>query len=430
MNIKQFYYIGKNQMYPLCRSLSGSGTLETLKIIKKNFKKFKIKKFDSQKRVFDWKVPSQWEIRDAYILDKFNKKIVNFKNNNLHVVGYSIPINKTLNLLQLKKKIYSLPKQTDAIPYMTSYYNKDWGFCVTDKFKRKLLKKYKKNDKFKVVIKSKLKSRGKINYGEYLIKGKSKKEILISTYICHPSLANDNLSGIIVSMALMKYFETLRNKKSIRFLFLPETIGSIAYISKNLNMLRKNVIGGYILSCIGDNRNHSCMFSKYKNTISDTSLEEAYKKNRIKFKSYSFLLRGSDERQFCSPGVELPLASIFRTKYGEFPEYHNSLDNFNLVTIKGLEGGYKIAKQAILNINNKILPVSKYLCEPQLGKRGLYKLLSKKNNVDSQDCWKILDFLQFADGKNDLNKIGKYIKLDKTKINKLYKFLLEKKLIH
>ncbi len=417
-------------MYPLCRSLSGSGTLETLKIIKKNFKKFKIKKFDSQKRVFDWKVPSQWEIRDAYILDKFNKKIVNFKNNNLHVVGYSIPINKTLNLLQLKKKIYSLPKQTDAIPYMTSYYNKDWGFCVTDKFKRKLLKKYKKNDKFKVVIKSKLKSRGKINYGEYLIKGKSKKEILISTYICHPSLANDNLSGIIVSMALMKYFETLRNKKSIRFLFLPETIGSIAYISKNLNMLRKNVIGGYILSCIGDNRNHSCMFSKYKNTISDTSLEEAYKKNRIKFKSYSFLLRGSDERQFCSPGVELPLASIFRTKYGEFPEYHNSLDNFNLVTIKGLEGGYKIAKQAILNINNKILPVSKYLCEPQLGKRGLYKLLSKKNNVDSQDCWKILDFLQFADGKNDLNKIGKYIKLDKTKINKLYKFLLEKKLIH
>ena len=217
MSIKKFYNIGKYQMYPLCRSLSGSGTLETLKIIKKNFKKFKIKKFDSQKRVFDWKVPSQWEIRDAYILDKFNKKIVNFKNNNLHVVGYSIPINKTLNLLQLKKKIYSLPKQTDAIPYMTSYYNKDWGFCVTDKFKRKLLKKYKKNDKFKVVIKSKLKSRGKINYGEYLIKGKSKKEILISTYICHPSLANDNLSGIIVSMALMKYFETLKNQLDFYF---------------------------------------------------------------------------------------------------------------------------------------------------------------------------------------------------------------------
>ena len=189
-------------------------------------------------------------------------------------------------------------------------------------------------------------------------------------------------------------------------------------------MLRKNVIGGYILSCIGDNRNHSCMFSKYKNTISDTSLEEAYKKNRIKFKSYSFLLRGSDERQFCSPGVELPLASIFRT------EYHNSLDNFNLVTIKGLEGGYKIAKQAILNIDNKILPVSKYLCEPQLGKRGLYKLLSQKNIVDNQDCWKILDFLQFADGKNDLSKIGKYTKLDNTKINKLHNFLLEKKLIH
>ena len=429
MSIQKFFKIGKVKIYPICRSLTGDGTLKTLKIIKKNFKNFKIKNFKSRQKVFDWKIPSQWDIKDAYIIDKYKKKIVNFKNNNLHIVGYSMPINKKIDLEQLLQKLYTISNKQDAIPYITSYYKKSWGFCVTERFKRKLRKDYNIKDKFHVVIDSKFNQRGKLNYGEYYIKGKSKKEILISTYICHPSMANDNLSGIIVSMALINFFNSRKNNKSIRFLFLPETIGSIAYIYKNLNILKRNVIGGYILSCIGDDKKHSCMFTKYGDKISDDCLRQTYKQKKINYKNYSFLHRGSDERQFCSPGIDLPLASIFRTKYGEFPEYHNSMDNFNLVTLRGLNGGFAVAKQSILNLDNRIIPIAKHICEPQLGKRGLYKLLSEKNVIDNQDCWKILDFLQYADGTNDINKIAKYIKLDTSIVKKLYSFLVGEKLL-
>ena len=191
------------------------------------------------------------------------------------------------------------------------------------------------------MIKSSLNSNGYLNYGELVIKGQSKQEILISTYICHPSMANNELSGPIVSMSLINYFKKIKNlSKTIRFIFIPETIGSITYISKNLYDLKSNLIGGYNLSCIGDERQHSCLLSKYENSPSDKALIEAYKKLRIKYKKYSFLERGSDERQFNSPGIDLPITSIFRSKYGEYPEYHTSLDNFSLVTIKGVKDGF------------------------------------------------------------------------------------------
>ena len=216
--------------------------------------------------------------------------------------------------------------------------------------------------------------------GELLLKGNSKKEILISTYICHPSMANNELSGPIVSMSLINYFQRIKKlNNTIRFLFIPETIGSIAYISLNFENLKKSVIGGYNLSCIGDDRQHSCMFTKYGNAPSDESIIAAYKKLKIKkYKVYSFLKRGSDERQFNSPGVDLKISSIFRTKYGEYPEYHTSLDNFNLVTLKGILGGYKVAKEAIKILQQKIIPRNKIICEPHMGKRGLYPTISKK----------------------------------------------------
>ena len=201
--------------------------------------------------------------------------------------------------------------------------------------KKEIKKKYYDSDKFKVVIKSQFNKRGNLNYGELVIPGKSKQEILISTYICHPSMANNELSGPIVSMTLAQYFLKIKNlKKTLRFIFIPETIGSISYLSKNLKKLKKNVIAGYNLSCIGDERMHSCMFSKYSNSISDKALRSAYKSLNINYKRHSFLKRGSDERQFNSPGIDLPIASIFRTKYAEYPEYHTSLDDFKLVTIK------------------------------------------------------------------------------------------------
>ena len=240
-------------------------------------------------------------------------------------------------------------------------------------------KKYSSGDKFKVVINSNFNKSGFLNYGEIILKGKSKKEILISTYICHPSMANNELSGPIVSMALINYFRNKKLDKTLRFVFIPETIGSISFLSKNIKYLKKNIIGGYNLSCIGDERQHSCMFSKYGDSPSDEALVKAYKSLKIKnYKIYSFLKRGSDERQYNSPGIDLKISSIFRTKYGEYPEYHTSLDNFNLVTINGCTGGFKVAKKSIVILLKSSYPKSKILCEPQMGKRGLYSTLSTK----------------------------------------------------
>lgn len=426
--MKKYFNIAKKDLYPICRSITGDGIRQTLKIIKKEFKDLKIKKIPSGQKVFDWRIPAEWNIRNAYVLDKFNNKIIDFKKNNLHLVSYSMPINKIIKKNQLLKKIICLKKQPTAIPYATSYYKKDWGFCCSYNQKRTIAKKYKKNDKFKIIIESSFRKKGLLNYGELVLKGKSKKEILISTYVCHPSMANNELSGPIVSMGLINYFKKRTLKRTLRFIFIPETIGSIAYLNKNLEQLKNNVIGGYNLSCIGDERNYSCLLSKTENASSDEALLEAYKKLKIKkFKIYSFLERGSDERQYNSPGIDLPIASIFRSKYGTYPEYHTSLDNFGLVTLKGLTGGFKVAKTAINILINKTIPKFKNLCEPQMSKYKLYPSLSVKTNKLSTKNY--MNFLQYADGKNTLDIISKKIRLNYQLTNKLYKILKKKRLV-
>lgn len=429
MTVKKFYDIAKKELFPLCRSITGNGLKRSLYIIKKNFNKLKINKIKSGTKVFDWKVPQEWNILDGYILDNQGKKILDFKENNLHVIGYSAPINKILKKKTLIKLIHTLPKQRDAIPYITSYYKKRVGYCMTHNNLGRLKKEYKDNSEFKAVVKSSFKKNGDLPYGEIILKGKSKQEILISTYLCHPSMANNELSGPIVSMALINFFKKKKKlNKTIRFIFIPETIGSIVFIKKNLSNLKKNIIGGYNLTCIGDERMHSCMKSKYKNSPSDKSLMEAYKKLKIKFKEYSFLERGSDERQYNSPGVDLPISSIFRSKYGTYPEYHTSLDNFNFVTIKGIEGGYKVAKKAIEILMKKEIPQNLIMCEPQMGKRGLYPNLSSKTL--KEDLTKhFMGFLQYADGKNDLYEISKILKTSYKKIKKINKILLKNNLI-
>jgi aminopeptidase-like protein len=427
--MEKFYLIGKKKLYPLCRSLTGSGVRDTLKIVKKEFPKLKIKKIKSGTRVFDWAIPPEWNISDAYVEDKFGNKIVNFKKNNLHLVGYSVPTKKTVKKKELLKSLYFYKNQPSAIPYITSYYKRRWGFCVTFNEFKKIKKKYSENDSFKIVIKSSLNNKGHLNFGELILKGQSKQEILISTYICHPSMANNELSGPMVSMGLIDYFSKKKYlKKTIRFIFIPETIGSIAYLNKNIKNLKQNVIAGYNLTCIGDERQHSCMMSKYENSPADLALIQAYKNLHIKkFKIYSFLERGSDERQYNSPGVDLPIASIFRTKYGKYPEYHSSLDDFNLVTLKGVTGGFRVARETINIILNTIYPKYKVLCEPQMGKRDLYPLLSSKQNKSVSR--KYLDFLQYADGKNSLTTISNYIKLKLSLTKKIYIFLKKKNLV-
>ena len=428
MTIKKYYSIAKTKLFPITRSLTGDGVKKTLNIIQKEFPKLQIKKFKSGAKVFDWSIPEEWNIKDAYVIDKYNNKIIDFKKSNLHLVGYSIPIKKKITKKELFKNLYFLKNQPKAIPYVTSYYKKRWGFCISYNEYKIFDKRYSLKDKFKVVINSILNKKGNLNYGELILKGKSKKEILISTYICHPSMANNELSGPIVSMGLINYFKNKILNKTLRFIFIPETIGSISYLSKNIKYLKENVIGGYNLSCIGDERQHSCMFSKYQNSPSDEAVIYAYKLLNINnYKVYPFLKRGSDERQYNSPGIDLKISSIFRTKYGEYPEYHTSLDNFNLVTLKGCVGGFNVARKSIEILLERIYPKCKIMCEPQMGKRGLYPTLSTKN--ENKLTRSYMDFLQYADGTNSLEKISNLIKLDLKSVRKIYQILFKNFLI-
>ncbi len=435
------------QLFPLNRSLTGEGSLKTLKILKKRIPKLKIKKFKSGKKVYDWKIPKEWNVFDAYVKDKFGKKIIDFKKNNLHLVGYSEPLKKKLNKKELFKHLHSLKFLPNAIPYITSYYNKYWGFCVTHKRKKLFDKIYSDQDKFDVLINSKFNKYGNMHYGEIILPGESKKEILVSTYICHPSMANNELSGPLVAVALINYFSKKKLKRTLRFVFAPETIGSIAYINQNLKKLKTNVIGGYVLTCIGDNRNYSIIKTKYEDSLSDIAARKAFLDLKIKYISYPFLKRGSDERQYNSPGVDLKIATLMRTRPGAFKEYHTSLDNFKLVNKSGLLGGLKIARLAIQNLLNMNLsktnkikkskginPKSKFICEPNLGKRGLYNLLGGRFVKNSDSAFKtqsrkLLDFLQYADGINNLTDISEYIKLDLKKTKLIFKILKKNKLV-
>ena len=422
MNSNKYYNFAKNELFPICRSITGKGTEQTLKKIQRFFPKLKIYKIKSGTKIFDWKIPDEWNIKNAYVIDKYQNKIIDFKKNNLHIVGYSKPMKKRLTKKELLNKIYSLPAQSDAIPYVTSYYKKDWGFCTTDIVRKLIVKNYSKNDKFDVLIDTSFKKNGYLQYGEYFIKGKTSKEIIISTYICHPSMANNELSGPIVSMSLMDYFSKLpKPNKSLRFVFIPETIGSLAFLNNNLKKLKKNFLAGFNLTCIGDERMYSCMLSKYEDSISDDAIIKAYKKLKLKFKKYSFLKRASDERQYNSPGIDLPFTSVFRSKYHEYPEYHTSKDDFKIVTKKGIKGSFKLLKLAIKIIQQNIYPITKVLGEPMLSKRGLYSTISLKNSWKSSRSY--LDVLQFSDGKNNLDKISELSKIDVKKLKKVIKIL-------
>ena len=411
------------KLYPINRSITGRGVVRTLKIIKKDhLPSLKIKKIKSGKKVYDWKIPPEWNIQDAFVKDRFGKKIIDFKKNNLHVVSYSKKINRYVNKNELNKHLFSIPKKPKAIPFVTSYYKPFWGFCISNQERKKI-----KGNKFYVKIDSDFNFKGNLSYGELFLKGKSNKEILLTTYVCHPSMANNEVSGPVVSAFIAKYFKKLKNRYSMRFVFVPETIGSIAYINKNLKKLKKNVIASYCLTCIGDERNYSIVFSKYRNSLSDLAALEAVKKLRIKSKKYSFLARGSDERQYNSPGVEIPMTVLSRSKFYTYPEYHTSLDNFNLVTQRGLYGGYKFVKEVVNLLQNKIIPFSKHICEPMMSKRKLRSTTSsgyiKLNQIN------IMSFISYSDGKNDLKKISDLINLPLNKVKKIYSLLLKKKLI-
>ena len=390
------------ELWPLNRSLTGSGNRSTLKIIKqKHLNSLKIKSVLSRKKIFDWVVPDEWHVYDAYIITPDGKRICDFKKNNLHLMGYSQSINERMTLKELKNYLYSDPKQPKAIPYITSYYEKKWGFCISHNEKKKL-----KSGLYKAYIKAK-QFKGVMNYGELIIKGKSKKEVFLSTYICHPSMANNELSGISVLTFLAKWLVSQRkNKYTYRIVFLPETIGSLAYINLNKKKLISNTVAGFNLTCIGDDRSYSYLPSRDGNTLSDIVAKHVLKWTDKNYKKYTRYHRGSDERQYCSPGINLPIATICRTKYREYAEYHTSADNLtDVVTPKGLYGGFKAIKRTIQAIEVKYNPKSKIVGEPFLRKR----YLNKQPLFLAEESRTLLNLHSYCDGKLSLIEIAEIL---------------------
>ena len=401
------------RLWPICRSITGNGVRETLGIIKEEIP-INIFEIPSGTNVFDWLVPREWNIKDAYVLNEKGEKIIDFKINNLHVVSYSTPINEWMDLEALQKHLHSIENQPNAIPYITSYYKEYWGICLTHNQRKEL-----KPGKYFVCIDSSF-SNGSLTYGEYLIKGKSDKEGFFSTYICHPSMANNELSGPAVVTQLAKWIASEPRNLSYRLIFIPETIGSISYLSIHHNELKKNVVAGFNISCVGDNDNYSFVESRYGNTYADKLVSEIFKSDYSGFKRFSFLERGSDERQYCSPGIDLPLVGISRTKFQEYDQYHTSLDNLDYICKEGLVGSLELLKKIILRLENvetvedkiekrasnkgKCYKI-KTLCEPQLGKRNLYPVLSTKTSVASVK--RMMNFIAYADGTNTIPDISK-----------------------
>ena len=426
--IDQNLYKLADKLFKIPRSLAGKGNRTTLKILTTFTNgKIKTKGFKSNKVFNGWKIPKEWEVISATIKNDIGEKIIDFKRNNLELVSYSDSFKGFVSLKNLKKKIFTLKKIPNAIPYITSYYSKNfWGVCMSyQKFK-----KLKKCD-YEVNINTK-KINGYLNFGEYLIKGKSKKEIVFLTYICHPQMANNELSGPTVLSGLINEINKRYKKKktnfSYRFLFLPETIGSIAYLNKNYKNLKKNFLAGYVVTCVGTKKNFKLIPSMDPNSVSNKIAISVLNKTYFKkWKHLSFLDRGSDERQWCYPGTNLQVSSIVTSKYNDYKEYHTSLDNMKFINNVALKRSKNIYFEIFKTLENSEFYITKSIGEPKLDRYGIYpKISTTKSRFIVKNY---MNVLTYCDGTNNLNQISKICKIDKYKTKLIIAFLVKTKLI-
>jgi len=392
------------ELFPICRSITGNGVRQTLQILRDIVPKMTLHEVPSGTQVFDWTVPKEWNIRDAWIKNSKNEKILDFQKTNLHVMGYSLPVDKKVTLAELLPLIHTQPDQPDAIPYVTSYYKERYGFCMTQNQKDAL-----PEDTYHIYIDSELKI-GSLMYGEILIPSTegNEDEIFLSTYVCHPSMANNELSGPAVTIYLAKWLLGKKHRRyNYRIIFIPETIGAITYLSQYLPEMKRRIRAGFNISCVGDDRTYSYVASRYGDTLADKVAKNVLSFRYPEYKRYSFLQRGSDERQYNAPGVDLPVCAVCRSKYSEYPEYHTSKDDMGLISPSGLQGAYEVYCEIIEAIEHNYIYEIQCLCEPQLGKRGLYPTISQKGSYD--DIKSMMNFIAYADGSNDLVDISNRI---------------------
>jgi len=417
---KEIYKFMSDAFY-INRSLSGDGTREFLRFIKKKIKKLKIIEVKSGSKVFDWTVPKEWNIKNGFIKEVNGKIILDFKKNNLHVVGYSEKIDKMIKFEDLKKKIHYIKKYPNAVPYITSYYKKNWGFCISYNDFKKMKKK-----KYHIKIDSSFKSNGSMTYGELILKGKTKNEILISCNICHPSMMSNELSGPAIAAEISKILMNRDNFYTYRIIFIPETIGAIAYLNKNFRIMKKRLVAGYHLTCLGIGEEFSMIDSKNKESYSSkiaTNIIHSYNKKKI----YSFLDRGSDERQFNSPGIDLNICTLMRSKFFEFKEYHNSMDNLKKTNSKYMQQSYNFILKILNLIENDYKIKTLVKCEPFLSKRGLYRDLNKNEKLNDLDL-DIINILSYGD-KLKVSEISKIINRPAETILQVCEVLKKHKLI-
>jgi aminopeptidase-like protein len=386
------------ELFPICRSITGKGVRETLALVQKHVP-VDLHQVPSGTRVFDWIVPKEWNIREAWVKDPAGKKIIDFRNSNLHVLNYSAPVHATLSLEDLKQHLYSLPEHADWIPYRTSYYNENWGFCLPHNQLLAL-----SEGEYEVSIDSSLED-GHLTYGECYLQGETEAEVLISAHICHPSLANDNLSGIAIAVFLANHLSKLSLRYSYRFLFIPGTIGSITWLSLNESKVSR-IKHGLVFTCLGDSGKFTYKKSRRGDAEIDRAVTEVLKKSGEVFEIRQFSPYGYDERQFCSPGFNLPVGCFMRTPHGQFPEYHTSADNLNLVQPQQLSASLSkcVAILHILEHNRRYLNQNPK-CEPQLGKRGIYSQIGGQADGKLREL-AMLWVLNLSDGSNSLLDIA------------------------
>lgn len=385
------------ELFPICRSITGDGIRRTLGLIQNRIP-LQIREVPSGTQVFDWTVPKEWNIRDAYVKDSAGKRVVDFHECNLHVLNYSSPVQATMPLSELKPHLFTLPDRPDWIPYRTSYYQENWGFCLPDNALRELA-----DGEYEVCVDSSLED-GHLTYGECYLPGRSEEEVLISCHACHPSLANDNLSGLAVATSLAQLLSGQDLRYSYRFLFIPGTIGAITWLAQNREAARR-IRHGLVLTCIGDAGGFHYKKSRQGDAEIDRAVAQVLRHHTEASEILEFSPYGYDERQYCSPGFNLAVGCLMRSVWGTFPEYHTSQDNLDFIVPSQLAASLRVCA-AIFDVleNNRVYCNQNPYCEPQLGRRGLYRSTGGESVGDeiSARLW----VLNFSDGKHSLLDIA------------------------